>query len=192
MVLRYVKRHIMLKKTFINAIRKGRKKATIRLGKVRVDSREVFIHAGGQIVAKAIIKSVRHKKVRELNDEDARLDGLNSRDELLKALRKFYGNISDDDTVTIIEFDVIQFLDIPEKHLWREIPPHQLAKLALKHLDLNENKRKILETIVKTKSIRKTSKLHFGDLRYRHRVRKLLKQCMRELKERKLITEKIK
>lgn len=187
MVLRYIKRHIMLKKDFIDAIKTRRKKATVRLGKVKVDSREVFIHAGGQIVAKAIVKSIRYKKVKELNDEDAKLDGLNSRDELLKVLKRLYGNISDEDIVTIIEFDVIQFMNVVEGYLWKELPPYQLAELALKHLDLSDNERKILETIIKTRSIRRASKLHFGTLRHRYKIRKLLKRCMKELKERKII-----
>lgn len=191
MVLRYIKRHIMLKREFINAIRRGEKKATIRLGRVKVYSREILIHAGGQIIAKAVIKSVRYKKVRDLNDEDAKLDGLKNREELLRELKRIYGKISDDDVVTIIEFDVIQHLNIPEDYFWRNTSPHKIAKLAVKHLNLNKEEREILETIIKTKSIRKTSKILFGSLYYRPRIRNLLKKCVVELTKQGVIKDEI-
>ncbi len=191
MVLRYIKRHIMLKREFINAIRRGEKKATIRLGRVKVYSREILIHAGGQIIAKAVINSVRYKKVRDLNDEDAKLDGLKNREELLRELKRIYGKISDDDVVTIIEFDVIQHLNIPEDYFWRNTSPHKIAKLAVKHLNLNKEEREILETIIKTKSIRKTSKILFGSLYYRPRIRNLLKKCVVELTKQGVIKDEI-
>ncbi len=112
-----------------------------------------------------------------MTDQDAKLDGLNSKDELIRELKKLYGNLNDDDTVTIIEFKVTELLDIPENAIWSKITPHEIAKLALEHLDLSDSERKILDVLIKTRSLRRTAKKLFGDIRHRWRIRKLLKSA---------------
>ena len=57
--------------------------------------------------AKARVDKVVVKRVKELTDEDAKKDGFNSREELIEALKKIYGNIKDSEFVTIVHFTLV-------------------------------------------------------------------------------------
>jgi len=181
----------MVKAKFSDAIRTGKKRATIRLGRVDVRSKEVLIHAGGKIIAKAIIKNVVYKRVKELTDNDARIDGLDSREELINELRSYYGNIRDNDIVSIIEFEVVEVLDGPEWKYPQGLTPYEIAKLALENLGLSEKEQVILKTLIETKSIRKTAKKLFGKLSDRWKVRRVLQKCVSKLIEKGVIANEM-
>lgn len=181
--LLWIGRHLMIKSKFLNDILKGTKRATIRLGKVQVKSREFYIHSGGQIIAKARLKRITYKCISELTDDDAKIDGFSSRDELINALKEHYGDIKDDDYVTIIEFDIIEFLNKTEEKTYYGLNAYEIAKLALKYLNLPEEERKILEALVKTRSIRYVAKKFFGKLSKRWKVRRLISRVAKELYE---------
>lgn len=53
------------------------------------------------------IRQVAYKCVSQLDDEDARNDGFSSRDELLSALRRFYGSLGEGDLVCIYSFEFV-------------------------------------------------------------------------------------
>jgi len=101
---------IIFKKTFINQILAGEKVSTIRLS----DGFQV----GGVYPVKCrwndpplgFIKIVsREKKLfSELGEEDAWLEGFSSAEELKEALRKCYGNISDETEVFIYRFKLLK------------------------------------------------------------------------------------
>ena len=173
---KYIGRHLMVKSKFINAILSGKKRATIRSGRLKVKSKEFYIHAGGKIIAKASVKKVVYKKIANLADKDAILDGLGSKEELLKELKTLYGEIRDTDDVTIIEFEILEKLNEPEDSYMKNLRPHELAKIILKRFDISEEERKILEVLVKTKSIRKTARRIFGNIANRWKIRKILKK----------------
>ena len=181
--LLWIGRHLMIKSKFLNDILSGNKRATIRLGKVKVKSKEFYIHSGGQIVAKARLKRVTYKKVSELTNDDAKMDGFSSREELINALREHYGDVKEDDYVTVIEFEIIEFLNKTEEKTYFGLDAYEIAKIALKHLDLPEKERKILETLVKTRSIRYVAKKFFGKLSKRWKVRRLISRLAKELYE---------
>ena len=191
MPLRWIGKHLMIKSKFAEDILNGRKRATIRLGKVEARSKEFYIHSGGRIIARARLKSIRYKKVRELTDEDAKIDGLSSRQELIDELRNYYGDISDDDTVTIIEFEILEKLNEPEEKYLPNLPPHKIAQLALENLKFPEKEEIILRTLATTKSIRKTAKKLFGKLSMRWKIRKVLRKALRKLLETGIIEENI-
>lgn len=67
------------------------KTATIRLGKVVPKACKVIIHSGGRPIARAVIMGVTYKHIYELADEDARKDGYDSAEQLIKGLEKLYG-----------------------------------------------------------------------------------------------------
>ena len=72
----------------------GKKRATIRVGKVNLKpGDEVLIHSGGYVIGKAKIRKVEKKRVSELTDEDAIMDGFKNKEELLDALKEHYKNI---------------------------------------------------------------------------------------------------
>jgi len=180
----------MIKGKYVKDLLEGRKNATIRYGIVKPKYREVIVHGGGRPIAKIIIKRVYHKKVKELTDEDAAKDGFSSVNELINELKKVYPQISSDDWVTILEFDVVQRLD----HLKPEDPymglkPVDIARIALRYLDrdLTEEDKKILMDLTRTGSIRLTAKRLFGDLNKRYIVRRVLRKALNKLVEKNIL-----
>ncbi len=185
--VKFLGRHLMLKGEYVNDILSGRKKATIRLGIVKLKHQELIVHGGGRPVAKIRVRNVRYKRVSELSDEDAAIDGFRSREELLEALRKAYGEIRSDDYVTIIEFEVVQRLDqLPVEDPYMGLEPADIARLALRYLqdEFSEEDVKILTDLTRTNSIRATALRLFRDLGKRWRVRRVLRRALRLLVER--------
>ena len=68
----------------------------------------VDVVAGRTHIGSAVITSVEVKKVSQLTDEDARLDGFGSREELLSELRSIYGRaVTDSTEVKVIRFRLL-------------------------------------------------------------------------------------
>jgi hypothetical protein len=188
---KFLGRHLMVKGEYVDDILKGRKRATIRLGLVKVKYDELIVHGGGRPVAKVKVKNVRYKRVSELNDEDARLDGFRNVEELLEALRKAYGEVKPDDYVTIIEFEVVQDLtSLEPQDPYLGLEPADIARLGLRYLsdELSEEEKKILKDLTSTNSIRSTAVRLFGSIERRWRVRKVLRKVLNELLRRGLIS----
>ncbi len=95
---------------YVELILEGRKTTTVRKG--------IKSYPVGRIVeltvnnakpfALAKIKKVVVKRVSELSDSDAKLDGFESRDELISALRRIYGDVRDSEFVTVVHFEVVK------------------------------------------------------------------------------------
>ena len=187
---KFLGRHIMVKGKYVEKILDGRKRATVRKGLVKTKYPEIIIHGGGRPVAKARIKAVTHKRVGELTDEDARLDGFNSRDELIRELRRVYGELSEEDWVTIIEFEVVQRLDnLPVEKPYHGLAPGDLARIALRYLRdvLSSEDIRVLEDLTRTNSIRATAYRLYGSINKRNRVRKTLRKVLKMLEEKGII-----
>ncbi len=183
---KFLGRHIMVKGKYVEKILNGRKRATVRKGLVKTKYPEIIIHGGGRPVAKARIKAVIYKKVGELTDEDARLDGFNSREELIRELRRVYGELSEEDWVTIIEFEVVQRLDnLPVEKPYHGLAPGDLARIALRYLrdELSNEDIRVLEDLTRTNSIRATAYRLYGNIDKRNRVRKTLRKVLKILEE---------
>jgi hypothetical protein len=187
----YIRGHIMVKKEFAELILKGVKTTTIRLGKVVPRSREIIIHSGGRPIAKAIIESIEYKKVKELTVEEANSDGYESVEKLIEALEKLYKTkIREEDTVTIIRFKVIKrFTDIDLNDVYLGFEPIDIARLANRYLaeELSEDERRIVNTILKCKSIRLAAIKLFGSLNKRRIVRKTLRNLLAKLIEKGVV-----
>ncbi len=94
---------------FVEPIISGRKITTVRRGiKSYPVGRVVELTAGGSTFALARVKKVVVKRIKELNDEDARKDGFDSKDELLSALKKIYGDVKDNEFVTVVHFEILK------------------------------------------------------------------------------------
>ncbi len=138
-------------------LRGGDKVTTIRYGDYEAKpGSEVYlvITPSDTAVAKVRITKVEKKKVRELTNEDAKLDGFSDVKELLRELSKIYGELHGDDEVTIIGFEVVKRFEdgIPLKWLkglnYRE--PEEIARLYLENqekLNLNRETDFILRRI---------------------------------------------
>ncbi len=186
----YLRRHIMMRGEYARLLLDGRKRATIRLGKVIPKHDEVIIHSWGRPVAKAKIVRVTYKRVSELTDEDARLDGFSSRGELLRELRNVYGGVRNDDVVTIIEFEVLQrFDELKEEEPYLGLKPSDIGRLALRYLrkELTKDELKILEELGKGKSIRQLAKDLTGSPLNRGRVRKVVRKALKLLMDKGIL-----
>lgn len=183
--VRYLGRHLMVKGEYADLILKGLKKATIRMGIIKPRYNEVIIHSGGRPIAKVHIKNVRYKKVKDLNDTDAQLDGFKNKTELIENLKRVYGEIQDDDIVTIIEYELIQRLDnLPLEDPYLGLDPADIARIALRYLSdqLSDIEKKVLLDLTRTNSIRKTSINLFKTLSKRYIIRRILKKTIELLK----------
>jgi hypothetical protein len=104
-------RRLKFKKRYLQMILEGRKRSTIRLGRLVLRDRLLTIVGDGKPIALARVDEVTYKKVRELTDEDARVDGFRGLIELFRELRRIYGDFGLEDDVTIIRFTVLRRLD---------------------------------------------------------------------------------
>lgn len=180
--LRFIGRHLMMKGEYAKAVLSGLKRATIRLGIVKPKYREVMLHAGGKPIAIIEIERVTHKKVKELTDRDAKLDGFENREELIKALKKAYNGISDDDWVTILEFRLVKEIKLEEGE--QTLTPVEIARIALRYNVISdEEERKLLEEVVKCGSLRKAAIKLYGTIEKRWIIRRTLKKAVKLLKE---------
>ena len=103
-----VKKKLIFKQMYGPDILEGKKTSTIRLYSPVKKGDVVEIRAGKVRIGTAVIEDVEVKEVRELTDEDAGRDGFNSREELIKALRKIYGKrISNTTEVKLIKFRLL-------------------------------------------------------------------------------------
>jgi len=187
---KFLGRHLMVKGEFVKDILSGKKRTTIRLGKLRVKYNELIVHGGGRPVAKVRVTNVVYKRVYELTDEDAKKDGFKNKDELLEALRRMYGDFSENDYVTIIEFEVVQDLSSLEpQDPYLGLEPADIARLGLRYLSdtLSEEEKKILRDLTTTNSIRSTAVRLYGSIERRWRVRRVLRHVLNELVRRGLI-----
>ncbi len=94
---------------YVRPIIRGEKVTTIRRGiKSYPVGRIVDLTVNYTPFARAKVEKVVVKRVSELTDEDAKRDGFGSREELIQALRRIYGDIKENDFVTIVHFVVVE------------------------------------------------------------------------------------
>ncbi|WP_457619864.1 ASCH domain-containing protein [Methanopyrus sp.] len=184
-----ISKHLEISGEYRDKLLRGEKRATIRVGRVpgARPGKVVYIHCGGYVYGKVRITDVRTKKVKDLTDEDAKLDGFENREELLKALRNHYPNLRDDDVVTIVEFEWVERFDEPilSEHLpYDGHDPIEIAKRALEEdIPLSPRDRELLELLVECGSIRKAAKA-LGGLGKRDVIRRAVRKAFRLLKSR--------
>lgn len=143
-----IRKFMLIDSSYKSRILRGDKVTTIRYGDYEAKpGREVYlvITPSDTAIAKVRITRVEKKKVRELTNQDAKLDGFSDVRELLRELNKIYGELYGDDEVTIIGFEVLKRFDdgIPLKWLkglnYRE--PTEIARLYLENREkLNLNR----------------------------------------------------
>ncbi|ASJ11354.1 ASCH domain-containing protein [Thermococcus sp. P6] len=143
-----IRKFLLIDSAYKSRILRGDKVTTIRYGNYEAEpGSEVYLvlTPSDTAVAKIRITGIERKKVRELTDRDAKLDGFRDVRELLGELNRIYGELYGDDEVTVISFEVTKrFKDgIPLKWLkglnYRE--PEEIARLYLENQErLNLNR----------------------------------------------------
>ncbi|WP_457549833.1 ASCH domain-containing protein [Archaeoglobus sp.] len=178
-------KHLEFKDKYKELLLSGRKKATIRLQCYVREGDEVFVHCGGKIIGTAKIKKVEERSLEDVDEELAKADGFNSKEELINEIKKLYGCPK---KVYVIWFDFKPFKNgiDPHEMYYSNVDLVEIAKKALESLSLSEGDRRILELFIKTQSIRKTA-IKLGGIKKRGIVRKVLRKCLNELRKRGLI-----
>lgn len=93
---------------YVKIILDGKKRTTIRKGlKSYPVGKIVEFTANNKVFCKARILKAVVKRLKELNDKDAIDDGFKNKEELVKALKRIYGDVGDDEFVTIVHFEVV-------------------------------------------------------------------------------------
>ncbi|WP_457742098.1 ASCH domain-containing protein [Thermococcus sp.] len=188
-------KHLEFDGKYAEAILKGKKRATVRLGR-RPNLKEgdtVLIHAGGYALGKAVIERVESKTVKELTDEDAFLDGFSSREELIRALGEHYRWVNEDSKAHVIVFRLVEKFDKPvmsSDYAYEGNLPVEIAEKAIKYLDLPEEDRRLIELFLKTGSLRKAA-YRLGGLNKRYLIRDALRRAYEELKKRGIMGPKL-
>ncbi len=91
---------LILKKSKTTTVRRGIKRYPV--GKI------VDLTVNYEPFAKAKIERVVVKRISELTDEDAKKDGFESKEELIHALKRIYGDVSENEFVTIVHFSLVE------------------------------------------------------------------------------------
>ncbi|NHW44460.1 MAG: ASCH domain-containing protein [Candidatus Verstraetearchaeota archaeon] len=99
-------RRLNFAKEYKKKIKEGLKRQTIRLSTSLREGEKVEVVAGGEVLGIAKITRVERKTIDELTDEDAKRDGFENVAQLLKALRRHYGRISNKKEVCVIGFEI--------------------------------------------------------------------------------------
>ncbi len=184
----YLGRHLMLKSKYLDKVGNGRF-TTIRLGIVRPRYREVFIHSGGMVIAKAHIVNVLYKRVSELTDWDAIADGFTSREALIEELRSIYGNISGNDWVTILTLEITKAIGRRDDGSVG-LSPVDIARLALRYnVPLSDEERRVLQELVNEGSVRKAAVKLFNSFRGRAIIRRVVRRALNHLIRMGIITD---
>ncbi len=159
-------KYIRFKSEHILRFFEGSKKTTIRLGIITPSRTRVYLESCGKILGEARVDSIKYTRVSQLTNEDARMDGFTSREELIRALKEIYPNICEDDWITIIRFsDVIRYSKPIEKESIKEARNMRqdiarIAKLALAYgVFSSSTERRVAAYLSTTGSIKKTSKM---------------------------------
>ncbi len=101
-------RRINFNPEYVAPILQGSKRTTVRLGRRRYERGEVVeLTVNRRPFARARVVGSMVKRISELTDEDARLDGFLSREELLRVLRRIYGRLEGREEVTIVHFELL-------------------------------------------------------------------------------------
>ncbi len=104
---------IRFRPEYLDKVLKGEKRVTLRLGIVRPRFGEVLIACGDRAYGLCEIESMEVTSIDKIDERIVKMEGFRSRDELLKALRSLYPEVSEQDLVTIIKFRVSKIFQRP-------------------------------------------------------------------------------
>ena len=95
-------------KRYVDSILRGEKVTTIRRTTRLKPGDVVNLVAGGEVFGGALVKDVKRVSLSGLTDEEARRDGFESKEGLVKALKRYYGRkVLEEDQLWMIEFQLL-------------------------------------------------------------------------------------
>lgn len=87
------------------ALMSGEKLCTIRAGKRDFNTGPLTFESKTGQQALVNVTEVRHKKLRDLTDREAQMDGALNAEEMADALKRFYPDIGPDSDITIVLYN---------------------------------------------------------------------------------------
>ncbi|ACB40853.1 ASCH domain-containing protein [Pyrobaculum neutrophilum] len=105
--------YLRFKQKYLEGVLSGRKRVTVRHGIVRPRFNLVYIVCCGEIYAEAFITKVYYTRLGKLGEDVAAAEGMESREELIAELKEIYGDVGEDDTVSVIYFAVVRRYERP-------------------------------------------------------------------------------
>ena len=99
---------LRFKPKYLDRVLRGDKRVTLRLGIVMPRRQLVYILSDDMVYGEAIIESVQYARIRELDSNVLREEGVSSLDELVAELRELYGDVKPSDVVSIIRFRIVR------------------------------------------------------------------------------------
>ncbi|MDK2464054.1 MAG: ASCH domain-containing protein [Candidatus Korarchaeota archaeon] len=106
------KKSLRFDRRYVDSILRGEKVTTIRRTTRLRPGDVVDLVAGEEVFGEALVKDVRKVSLSGLTDEEARRDGFESKEGLVKALKRYYGRrVLEDDQLWMIEFQLLEGSD---------------------------------------------------------------------------------
>ena len=96
---------IKISRDDMRLLKAHRKRCTVRLGTASVATPEILMSDGRESVPVRIVRVDTSRCLAELTDDDARSEGFETREELLKDLSKHYPRAAPSDPVSVIYFE---------------------------------------------------------------------------------------
>jgi len=96
---------IKISRDDMRLLKAHRKKCTVRLGTASVATPEILMSDGRDSVPIRIVRVDTSRCLAELTDDDAQAEGLETREQLLNDLNKYYPRAAPSDPVTVIYFE---------------------------------------------------------------------------------------
>ena len=96
---------IKISRDDMRLLKAHRKKCTVRLGTASVATPQILMSDGRDSVPIRIVRVDTSRCLAELTDDDAQAEGLETREQLLKDLNKYYPWAAPSDPVTVIYFE---------------------------------------------------------------------------------------
>jgi len=109
-------RKMKFKQEYLKLLKLGRKRTTIRMEKKYRLGEVVYIaDTNGKIYGKALIEDVKVKRLMDLSDSDAVIDGFKNLADLLITLKDIYGDIPRDQKLYIFSLKILNWSRDPLK-----------------------------------------------------------------------------
>lgn len=105
--------YIRFKPKYLENVLSGKKRVTVRYGVVKPRFNFVYIVCCNEIYGEAFITRVVYTRLGKVGEDVAAAEGLESREELVNELREIYGDLKDDDVVSVIYFTVVRVYQKP-------------------------------------------------------------------------------
>lgn len=96
---------LRLRPEFFDAVRRGKKCSTIRAGRRNFKAGPLTLQSDFDTLTVQVTEVI-YKKLGELTHDDAQTDGFATLEELRATLKKFYPNLHENSSVTLIYFQL--------------------------------------------------------------------------------------